>query len=155
MNQIVVKLGGVGLKVNFFIDENQSEYVDFHVKEITPELQMIADELQKHSVPLWGYQEKTVTPLLPEKIIRVYTETSEVFVETTAGIYQAKLRIYQFAEVLPKDFIQISSGEIVNFNYIDHLELSGNGNIKLIFQSQEESFVSRRYVARIKRRLGI
>ncbi|GBG95176.1 transcriptional regulator [Ligilactobacillus salitolerans] len=109
---------------------------------------MIADELQKHSVPLWGYQEKTVTPLLPEKIIRVYTETSEVFEEITAGIYQ-------FAEVLPKDFIQISSGEIVNFNYIDHLELSGNGNIKLIFQSQEESFVSRRYVARIKRRLGI
>lgn len=143
------------MKVNFFIDEDQPEHVDFHVKKITPEMQSLADDLQKQQVPLWGYQERTVKPLQFDEIMRVRTESTEVHVQTTTGIYKAKQRIYQMAELLPANFIQISSGEIVNFEFIDHLELGGNGNIKLILKNQEESFVARRYVSKIKRRLGI
>lgn len=143
------------MKVNFFIDDDQPEHVDFHVKKITPEMQSMADDLQKSDSLLWGYQDKTVKPLQFEEIIRIRTEASNVQVQTVSGTYKAKQRIYQLVELLPKKFIQISSGEIVNFEFIDHLELGGNGNIKLIMMNKEESYVSRRYVSKIKRRLGI
>lgn len=143
------------MKVNFFIDDDQPEHVDFHVKKITPEMQSMADDLQKSDSLLWGYQYKTVKPLQFEEIIRIRTEASDVQVQTVSGTYKAKQRIYQLVELLPKKFIQISSGEIVNFEFIDHLELGGNGNIKLIMMNKEESYVSRRYVSKIKRRLGI
>lgn len=143
------------MKVNFFIDDDQPEHVDFHVKKITPEMQSMADDLQKSDSLLWGYQDKTVKPLQFEEIIRIRTEASDVQVQTVSVTYKAKQRIYQLVELLPKKFIQISSGEIVNFEFIDHLELGGNGNIKLIMMNKEESYVSRRYVSKIKRRLGI
>ncbi|WP_258088804.1 LytTR family DNA-binding domain-containing protein [Weissella fangxianensis] len=143
------------MKVNFFIDENQSEYVDFHVKKLTPAMQLVVDELQKQDLVLWGYQEKIVTPLKLDDIIRIRTESAEVYAQDMGGVYKVKQRIYQLVELLPDDFIQISSGEIVNFNFIDHLKLSGKGNIVLILNNGDETYVSRRYVSKIKRRLGI
>ena len=124
------------MKVNFFIDEHQPEYIDFHVKKLTPAMQSMADELQKQDVLLWGYQEKVVTPLKLDEIIRIKTESTEVHVQDISGTYKVKQRIYQLAELLPDNFIQISSGEIVNFDFIDHLKLSGNGNIVLILKIQ-------------------
>lgn len=147
--------GGSCMKVNFFIDENQPEYIDFHVKKLTPAMQSMVDELQKQDVLLWGYQEKVVTPLKLDEIIRIKTESTEVHVQDISGTYKVKQRIYQLAELLPDNFIQISSGEIVNFDFIDHLKLSGNGNIILILNNGDETYVSRRYVSKIKRRLGI
>ena len=147
--------GGSCMKVNFFIDEHKPEYIDFHVKKLTPAMQSMADELQKQDVLLWGYQEKVVTPLKLDEIIRIKTESTEVHVQDISGTYKVKQRIYQLAELLPDNFIQISSGEIVNFDFIDHLKLSGNGNIVLILNNGDETYVSRRYVSKIKRRLGI
>jgi len=143
------------MKVNFFIDENQSEYIDFHVKKLTPAMQLVVDELQKQDVVLWGYQEKIVTPLKLDEIIRIRTESAEVYAQDMGGVYKVKHRIYQLVELLPDNFIQISSGEIVNFNFIDHLKLSGKGDIVLILNNGDETYVSRRYVSKIKRRLEI
>lgn len=143
------------MKVNFFIDENQSEHIDFHVKKLTPAMQLVVDELQKQDVVLWGYQEKIVRPLKLDEIIRIRTESAEVYAQDMGGVYKVKQRIYQIVELLPDNFIQISSGEIVNFNFIDHLKLSGKGNIVLILNNGDETYVSRRYVSKIKRRLGI
>lgn len=143
------------MKINFFIDEDKPEHIDFHVKKLTPAMQLVVDELQKQDVVLWGYQEKIVTPLKLDEIIRIRTESAEVHAQDMGGVYKVKQRIYQLVELLPDNFIQISSGEIVNFNFIDHLKLSGNGNIVLILNNGDETYVSRRYVSKIKRRLGI
>lgn len=143
------------MKINFFIDEEQPEHIDFHVKKVTEEMKDIAATLKQSDIQIWGYRDREVVPIKIDDVVRIKTESGEVYIQTDRGVYKAKKRIYQFLELLPKKFIQISSGEIVNFEFIDHLELSGNGTIKLILLNKDEAYVSRRFVAKIKRSLGI
>ena len=103
-----------------------------------------------------GYKDKEIKPLKFDTLIRCYTTKNYVVAEVVpASVYRVKQRIYQLNRLLPAKFIQISSSEIVNFNYVDHLKLVGNGTIKLILTNQESAYVSRRFVSNIKRRLGI
>lgn len=143
------------MKINFFIDEEQPEHIDFHVKKVTEEMKDIAATLKQSDIQIWGYRDREVVPIKINDVVRIKTESGEVYIQTDRGVYKAKKRIYQFLELLPKKFVQISSGEIVNFEFIDHLELSGNGTIKLILLNKDEAYVSRRFVAKIKRSLGI
>lgn len=143
------------MKINFFIDEERPEHIDFHVKKVTEEMKDIAATLRQSDIQIWGYRDREVVPIKIDDVVRIKTESGEVYIQTNRGVYKAKKRIYQFLELLPKKFIQISSGEIVNFEFIDHLELSGNGTIKLILLNKDEAYVSRRFVAKIKRSLGI
>ncbi|SCB83162.1 LytTR family DNA-binding domain-containing protein [Weissella bombi] len=143
------------MKINFFIDEEQPEHIDFHVRKVTEEMKDIAATLKQSDIQIWGYRDREVVPIKIDDVVRIKTESGEVYIQTDRDIYKAKKRIYQFLELLPKKFIQISSGEIINFEFIDHLELSGNGTIKLILLNKNEAYVSRRFVAKIKRSLGI
>lgn len=143
------------MKINFYIDEYDNEHIDFYVKQITPQLQEIANQLQNSGVTIWGIQNKKFTPINFTEIVRLYTNHSKVFIDTIDNTYNTRYRLYQVNPLLPHNFIQISNSEIVNFDFIDHLELTINSTIKLIFKNQQYSYVSRRYVSKIKKRLGI
>ena len=144
------------MKLNFYINKNNEEHIDFYIKEMTPELQRIATQLQNYNLIIWGTDNKKITPLNFADIIRLYTANNKVYADTINHKgYVIKYRLYQLNDILSDDFIQISSSEIVNFKFIDHLELTLNNTIKLIFTNHDYSYASRRYVKKIKRRLGI
>lgn len=144
------------MKFNFYVNENKDEHIDFHIKKITPELQKIANQLQNCDLFIWGIDDKMITPLRFMDIIRLYTANNKVYSDTlNHKEYVIKYRLYQLDDILSDDFIQISNSEIVNFKFIDHLELTLNNTIKIIFINHDYSYASRRYVKKIKKRLGI
>ncbi|KRL01105.1 LytTR family DNA-binding domain-containing protein [Liquorilactobacillus capillatus] len=143
------------MRVNFYIDSEQEEHVDFFLKKIEPWHQDIAANLQQELTFIWGYKERIAAPLDLKHISRFYTENKYVFCSTKQGSFKVKQRIYQLVKELPEPFIQVSSSEIVNFNFVDHLEMTSTGTIIIRLDNNETALVSRRFMKELKRRLKL
>lgn len=103
-----------------------------------------------------GIREDKVELLEQDAIVRIYAEEGKVFAKTEQGLYQIRLRLYEVEERLDTGkFIRISNSEIVNLKKVKSLDLSFVGTICMELSNGEVSYVSRRYVKKIKRVLGL
>ena len=67
-----------------------------------------------------------------------------------------RLRLYELEERLDdRKFVRISHSEIVNLKMVKSLDLSYVGTICMELSNGELCYVSRRYVSKIKRILGL
>ena len=72
------------------------------------------------------------------------------------GTYQIRLRLYEAEERLDNSkFVRISNSEIVNLKKVKSLDLSFVGTICMELSNGTVSYVSRRYVSKIKKVLGL
>ena len=125
---------------------------------LTPEIEKILQLVERSpgNKPLNGYRQDTVTPLAPEKILRLYGENQKVFAQTMEGIYQLRERLYELEERLGSEaFLRISHSEIVNRRRICRLDVSLTGTIAVILEGGITTYVSRRYVPRIRKALEL
>lgn len=76
-------------------------------------------------------------------------------VEEPEALYQVRLRLYELEERLDNRFVRISNSEIVNLKKVKSLDLSFVGTICMELSNGEVSYVSRRYVSRMKKILGL
>lgn len=149
------------LKIEIRIDEACAEpRLVIFTREVTPEINELVRKFTDLPAAtagyLIGYQDERLEILQPESIIRVYADQQKVFAQTEAGIYVLRMRLYEVEEKLsPAHFIRISNAEIVNFRKVKNLDMSLTGTICLNFQTGGKSFVSRRYIGKIKSYLGI
>ncbi len=86
------------------------------------------------------------------QIIRIFSENKKVYIRTKDDCYEVKERIYTLEEQLhDKDFVRISNSELVNVNEIEKLDMSSAGTIKMHMKNGDITYVSRRYVSKIKK----
>lgn len=103
-----------------------------------------------------GIREDRVELLEQEAIVRIYAEEGKVFAKTDKALYQIRLRLYEVEERLDSGkFVRISNSEIVNLKKVKSLDLSFVGTICMELSNGEVSYVSRRYVSKIKKVLGL
>ena len=94
--------------------------------------------------------------LSPDDIYRIYSENQKVLAVTDKGVYRLRMRLYQLEERLTgRKFVRISNSEIINLDKTANFDLSFAGTIQVKMKNGETTFVSRRYVSEIKKRLGI
>lgn len=122
--------------------------------------QEISDLMRKlaEEVPplLSGSRNGKIEVLREEDLIRVYAASGKVFAVTDRGEYVLHLRLYDLEERLdPHFFVRISHSEIINLRKVLHFDLSLAGTICVKLTNEEKTYVSRRYVAKIKKILGI
>lgn len=97
-----------------------------------------------------------VFPLYGNDIIRIYSQSQKVYAATAKGTFRLHERLYELEEKLDgKRFLRISNSEIVNLRKIERLDTGLTGTIKMYLQENMETYVSRRYVGKIKSALGI
>lgn len=122
----------------------------------TPELAALLRRLEERS-PLTGFRDGAAVPLEPEDILRFYGEDKEIRAQTAAGeIYTVRLRLYELEERLDRRvFLRVSHSEIVNWKRVTALDLSLSGTIRVTLAGGVTTYVSRRYVKKIKEVLGI
>lgn len=85
------------------------------------------------------------------EIVRLYSENKRVYLRTMDSTFEVRERLYTFEETLrAKGFVRISNSEIVNIARITKLDMSYAGTIKMYLKNGDITFVSRRYVSRIK-----
>lgn len=123
----------------------------------TEELAALLARLEGEPPALLGFREGRAVPLDPAEILRFYGEDKEVRAQTLNGeIYTVRQRLYELEERLDRrTFLRLSHSEIVNWKRVTALDLSLTGTIRVTLEGGVTTYVSRRYVKKIKEVLGI
>lgn len=128
-----------------------------YTDKVTDEVQSIVRRLSQDAPQvIVGFREEDAVLLAEEEVQRIFAEGGKVFAETADGRFTLRLRLYELEERLDaKRFVRISNAEIVNLSWIRGFDLSFAGTICVRMKSGEQTYVSRRYVAKIKQVLGL
>ena len=148
------------MKLNINIDGGAKEAeILITTASMTEDVNRVVDfvsRLDDSPTILSGIRDDKVELLDYDAIIRIYAEEGKVFARTERGLYQIRLRLYEVEERLDNGkFVRISNSEIVNLKKVKSLDLSFVGTICMELSNGEVSYVSRRYVSKIKKVLGL
>lgn len=124
---------------------------------MTEEVHSLVGKLSEKSPSvISGSRDGMITVLEENDLIKVYAGNGKVFVVTDHGEYSIKLRLYEIEKRLdPQRFVRISNSEIVNLKKVKNFDLSFTGTICVELINNTVTYVSRRYVSKIKKILGI
>ena len=141
------------MKVSVRIEQSIREpEVVILTDRMTEEVEEILQKLSAEAPQmLAGFQKDTVRILSPEEILRVYAQQGRVYAGTDAGEYLLHFRLYELEEKLKR----ISNSEIISLKRVRHFDLSLTGTICVILMDGTKTFVSRRYVPKIRQMLGV
>lgn len=146
------------LKVEIKINADcQEPFAVIHTAEITDEVNTAVKKLSDNSSDIiTGFSEDNAEILNPSDIYRIYAENQKVLAVTDEGVFQIRMRLYQLEEKLAgMKFARISNSEIINLQKTEKFDLSIAGTIHVKMKNGQSTYVSRRYVAKIKEILGI
>ncbi len=150
------------MKIDIRIDEKtqettiivQASKIDEEITEIINKLKEIENKNPKGTIT--GFKDDIVEIIDEHKIIRIYSSMQKVLAQTSIGTYLIKARLYELEERLDKNnFVRISNSEIINLKRVVNFDLSFSGTICVNLDNKETTYVSRRYVGKIKEVLGI
>jgi len=125
--------------------------------KMTDEINALVKKISENTPSvLAGFRDDDVVALDHEKVIRFYTANQKVYAVSDNSEYTIRLRLWELEERLsPLEFVRISNSEIINLSKVKSFDLSISGTICVKFNDGSTSYVSRRYVAKIKQVLGI
>lgn len=123
--------------------------------KMTEPLEKLLDSIRsltgENRKALVGFQEGEAFLLRLDDVSSIFTESGKVYAHNGKEEYVLKNRLYELEDLLAgTDFLRVSNSEIVNFSHVKSLDLSRTGTIMLKFKTGETTFVSRRYVEKIK-----
>ena len=124
---------------------------------MTEEVNRIIDRLSKETPQIIsGSRNEKIEVIDQEELVRVYANAGKVFAVTEKGEYTVRLRLYEMEERLnAKQFVRISNSEIINLKKVKNFDLSFAGTICVELENGTTTYVSRRYVSKLKTILGI
>jgi DNA-binding LytR/AlgR family response regulator len=103
-----------------------------------------------------GFYNDLAEILSPDDIIRIFAEDSKIFASVNSKEYILRQRLYELEEQLNKySFVRISNSEIINLKKVRNFDLSLSGTICVTLSDGTATYVSRRYVSKIKKVLGL
>ena len=146
------------MKVEIKIDGDCTEpKIVVITDKVTDEINEIIKTLsEERATVIAGFTDGQSTVLDPETIYRVYSSGGKVYAETENGEYLLRLRLYEAEQSLSnRSFARISNGEIINIKKVKGFDLSFVGTIRVSLTNGTVTFVSRRYVSKIKKLLGL
>lgn len=122
-------------------------------EEITELMQRLSGETPQCVL---GFDGDAVLLLDLDDIVRIYAAIGKVFAVTEKKEYVLHMRLYEAEERWSgKGFVRISNSELINIKKARKFDLSTAGTIGVVLSDGNVSFVSRRYVAKIKKTLGL
>ena len=146
------------MQIEIKIDNEQKEpKIIIITDKTTDENDLLIEKLSEDKIRvISGFRDGVFEILQPNDIVRIYSANQKVYVVTNKGEFTTKLRLYELEEFLNQNqFIRISNSEIINLKMIRNFDLSFTGTIRVVLINGQVTFASRRYVAKIKKVLGL
>jgi len=146
------------VKVEVALEPDRKDvWVVIHAPAMTPDVAELAARLSAEGPGLLpGFRGTEVVPLDPNQILRFYGAEKEICAQTAEGSYTVRQRLYELETRLDRhQFVRISHSEIVNLRQVTGLDLSLTGTIRMTLTGGVVTYVSRRYVKKIKEALGL
>lgn len=146
------------MKITINID---SRYTDpelvVNTHQVDERLQSIIDTLsQAQSESIVGIKDEAVFILKPEQLYRIYSAQGKVYADDGDLNYRLRIRLYDAEkQLIPQGWVRISHSELINLNRVKCFDLKLSGTILVEFSNGVRSYVSRRYVSKVKAALGI
>lgn len=144
----------VEIKINSSYEEPK---VIVMTAAVTEEIQALVSRLsQDMPQVISGSRDEKVEVLDQSELIRIYASDGKVLAVTGKGQYTLRLRLYEIEGRLNgNQFVRISNSEIINLKKVRNFDLSITGTICVKLSDGTVTYVSRRYVAKIKKILGL
>ena len=156
-----MQIGGDTLKVGINIDRSVEEV---EVLITAQEQSRTVNALYEHIVEfdkksletLTAYSDDIAKIVNVTDVFRIYMGNQKAYIQTHQGEYAIRYRLYELEAALDKkQFLRISNSEIINVKKIRDIDLSLIGRICIRFEDNTQTYVSRRYIPKIKKSLGI
>ena len=146
------------MQVEIKIDSSYTEpKIVITTAVVTEEINDIVKKLSEDTPQIIsGSKEEKIEVIEQDDLIRIYANSGKVLAVTNKGEYTLRLRLYEIEKRLnPKQFVRISNSEIVNIKKVNNFDLSFIGTICVKLSNGTVTYVSRRYVPKIKKILGV
>lgn len=146
------------MQVEIKIDDSCTEpKVIILTDKVTDEINDILNTLSSKTPEIiTGFYNDLAEILSPDDIIRIYAEDGKIFASVNSKEYILRQRLYELEEQLNKySFVRISNSEIINLKKVRNFDLSLSGTICVTLSDGTATYVSRRYVSKIKKVLGL
>lgn len=146
------------MKIKIEVDESVKETeVVIRAEKITDEVNRIVSRLSEQTPDvLIGFRNEVAHVLDESKLVRIFSAAGKVFAQGEKDEFTLRLRLYEVEEKLNNAlFVRISNSEIINLKKVKGFDLSFVGTICVTFTNGTSTYVSRRYVSKIKKVLGI
>ena len=146
------------MQVEIKIDPSMTEpKIIVQTASMTDELN---DLLRRLSEPeprfIAGVREGDARLLDRSGILRIYASGGKVLAQTEEGEFSLRQRLYELEPRLRgESFVRISNSEIINLKKVRRFDLSIAGTICVSLSDGSTSYVSRRYIPKIKSVLGL
>ncbi len=137
-------------------DEYTTPYAVIYADKVTDQIQQMMDILDADITPVIAFlNEDTVVILKPEEIYKVCIEGGDTIIYGKTQKYRSRKRLYELEQQLGKRFMQISKSTLVNLDYIDSVESGFNCTLLLKLKNGSKDYVSRTYLPKFKKYLGL
>ena len=145
------------MKVNIDISAEYKEpFAVIHTDKVTDEIQRIIDIFSTSETPVTALQnEEDIVVLQPKEIYMVRIEDGDTMIYGAKERYRSRKRLYELAEQLGKQFMQISKTTLINLSYMDSIEPGFSGTLLLKLKNGNKDYVSRKYLPEFKKYLGL
>ena len=145
------------MKVNIDISAEYKEpYAVIHTDKVTDEIQRMIDVFSNSETPVTALQnEEDIVVLQPREIYMVRVEDGDTVIYGARQKYRSRKRLYELAQQLGKQFMQISKTTLINLSYMDSIEPGFSGTLLLKLKNGCKDYVSRTYLPEFKKYLGL
>lgn len=146
------------MQIEIKIDEKCKEpKIIVMTSKMTDEINTIIKRLSAEQPQMVaGFKGDIVEVLEPSDIYHIFAASGKVLAETNHGEYTLRLRLYEIEQRLDShSFVRISNSDIINLKKVKGFDLSFAGTICVTLTNGTVTYVSRRFVTKIKQLLGI
>ena len=145
------------MKVNIDISAEYKEpFAVIHTDKVTEEIQRMIDIFSNSETPITALQnEEDIVVLQPKDIYMVRVENGDTVIYGAKQKYRSRKRLYELADQLGKQFMQISKTTLINLSYMDSIEPGFSGTLLLKLKNGNKDYVSRKYLPEFKKYLGL
>ena len=145
------------MKVNIDISAEYKEpFAVIHTDKVTEEIQRMIDIFSNGETPVTALQnEEDIVVLQPKDIYMVRVENGDTVIYGAKQKYRSRRRLYELADQLGKQFMQISKTTLINLSYMDSIEPGFSGTLLLKLKNGDKDYVSRKYLPEFKKYLGL
>lgn len=141
------------MKIEIKIDQQvQEPILQIITNEMTDELQQLVKTLSTPSIQLIaGTKGQRVHLLEPKQVVRIYASQKKIIAQTLQDQFLLKGPLYEWEQQLKNHrFIRLSHSELVNLNHVKGFDLNISGTICVRLSNQKITYVSRRYISKLK-----
>ena len=145
------------MNVEIKVDENMDDSkIIIFTKSVTPELSSLITNIESnHFSKIIGTIEDRKFILNITDILHFYAENNKVYARDSHQTYTIHYKLYELEKILENtSFVRISNSEIINFNQIDSFSYK-DSTIYVYFKNGNYTYVSRRYIPKIKKYLNM